>query len=128
MFDVLKGAYAEKNKSEGKNITKETMVPYLTSFFHNGRQIRRDAVRAIKQRLDAFQAALEHNDSFRFYSTSLLLIYEGAEPATHPEAPEVRCDVRMIDFAHVHVLEEDFKNDDGYAWGLDNLVHLIGQI
>jgi hypothetical protein len=125
VFDHAKGAYAERNKDEGKKVTKETIVPHLASFFHNGREVRLDALRAVKRKLAQLRTALQQDGAFRLYSTSLLLVYEGGES---DGTDDVRCDVRMIDFAHVYPLDEGADNDDGYTWGLDNLIDLMEQI
>jgi len=129
VFDVVQDAYLEKNKDAGKKVTKDTIVPHLAAFFHNGRAQRMDVLLRIKQKLNDLLLALrklDAKDSYRLYSTSLLFVYEGAERDS--SSTNAKCDVRMIDFAHVHPLTEGTENDDGYVWGLGNLVGLLERI
>ncbi|KAJ4456830.1 putative Inositol hexaphosphate kinase 1 [Paratrimastix pyriformis] len=64
---------------------------------------------------------------YRFYASSVLVIYEG-DPEAAEGAP-VR--VRHIDFAHAHRFQ-DYPGmalpDDGLQWGLQNLLELLGQV
>jgi hypothetical protein len=62
------------------------------------------------------------DDKFRFYSTSLLFVYEG-----DPSEPQ-HIDLRMVDFAHTFTLEDNTVNDDGYLFGLRNLIDIVEQI
>jgi inositol-hexakisphosphate kinase len=126
VYDVVRSAYTERNKDEGKKITKDTIVPHLAAFFHDGRGVRAAALRGIKRKLAELRTALREEGAFRMYSTSLLLLYEGAEPES--DEADVRCDVRMIDFAHVYPHIEGTESDDGYMWGLENLINLLEQI
>jgi len=65
----------------------------------------------------------KEQNHYRFYSTSLLLIYEGDLLAKEKEV-----DIRMIDFAHTFGLEEGEEQDDGYLFGLKNFIQLMENI
>lgn len=61
--------------------------------------------------------------NFRFYSSSLLFIYDGKQD---PDSqPEVR--LKMIDFAHVHPIQDNRK-DEGYIFGLKNLIEQLEKV
>ena len=62
------------------------------------------------------------NKNFHFYSSSILLVYEGDE---HAEATLDVAKLRMIDFAHV--LRADTR-DTGYLDGLYSLLRIIDEI
>jgi hypothetical protein len=63
--------------------------------------------------------------SFRFYSTSLLLIYEADNNELNFKPAKV--DVRMIDFAHTFP-RGDREDDTGYMLGLRNLISLLEHV
>lgn len=70
-------------------------------------------------------------EGYRFYSGSLLLMYDGAAPAPESEeAADAAIDVRMIDFEHSTF--PGFRNDapytgtdSGYLLGLRSLAATI---
>uniref|UniRef100_A0A3B5QAF7 Kinase n=1 Tax=Xiphophorus maculatus TaxID=8083 RepID=A0A3B5QAF7_XIPMA len=114
------------NKYHGRKLTLAGFKEALYQFFHNGRRLRHELLSPVLRRLREMQAALEACESYRFYSSSLLIIYDGDPPRTparprhrggeeagglsgsgsshsshgagEVSSPEV--DVRMIDFAH----------------------------
>lgn len=47
---------------------------------HNGTQLRKDLFEPILSKLCRLKAVLERQASYRFYSSSLLIIYEGKDP------------------------------------------------
>eukprot|EP00050_Salpingoeca_kvevrii_P006346 m.288835 g.288835 ORF g.288835 m.288835 type:complete len:387 (+) comp12032_c0_seq1:41-1201(+) len=57
---------------------------------------------------------------YRFYSSSLLLLYEGA-------GPTARADIRMIDFAHTSKTSDEGP-DEGYILGITNLISQMQDI
>jgi len=64
---------------------------------------------------------------FRYYSSSLLFLYDGASTSKNSVEPKVN--VTMIDFAHTYFDEskalENADSDDGYVFGLKNLKKLL---
>lgn len=64
---------------------------------------------------------------FRFYTSSLLFIYEGDVQATKGRPPRV--DIKIIDFAHaIPKADKDGEGDDGFLFGLRNLTILFQNI
>jgi len=90
-------------------------------FFNNGESIRKDVIKAFLPKLKQVEQWFKSQKHLRFYSSSLLFIYEGS--STEP----VKVDVRMIDFAHVHEIHDGGK-DDGYITGLTNLIKAFEQL
>ncbi|XP_028854255.1 inositol hexakisphosphate kinase 2-like isoform X3 [Denticeps clupeoides] len=142
------------NKYQGRKLTLPGFKEALFRFFHNGRRLRRELLAPVLRRLRDMQAALEACESYRFYSSSLLIIYDGAPacprrppdqqdedgeeegasggPSRRSDGPAV--DVRMIDFAHTtcrHYGEDSVVHegqDSGYIFGLQNLITIISQL
>lgn len=107
-------------------MTVNTIQSKLGQYFSNGRGFRKDVLLKFIERLKQLIEAVEDEDHrYRFYSTSLLFIYEG-----HIEEgdTDVLCDMRMIDFAHTFPYCEGDPKDDGYLFGLRNLLQLFKQI
>lgn len=81
--------------------------------------------------------AVEQLESFRFYTSSLLILYEGKNtdgnsnessrppterPFTKRPSTSSPVDVRMIDFAHSVHSPKDQGPDQGYLFGLKSLI------
>ena len=88
----------------------------LITFLHNGQQFRTELIEPLRYKLQKLHKVIEKQHSFRFYSSSLLLMYEGHIDETKEQEngrskqDQVgrnnsssllnKVDVRMIDFAH----------------------------
>jgi len=94
----------------------------LHAFFFNGNEIRLDVIKHFIERLTILFSWMEIQTHYRFYSSSLLFVYDGV--------PELKADVRMIDFAHVSEIKDN-RVDEGYVKGfrklIDSLRRLIPQ-
>lgn len=98
-------------------------------FLNNGSGIRFDVIPEIISRLNTLKTVVERLDSWRFYSSSLLIIYEGKK-----ETVKSKVDVRMIDFAHTTngaYVEDEVLHvgpDRGYLFGLTNLIEVFKSV
>ena len=114
------------NKYHGRKLSVQGFKEALYQFFHNGRYLRRELLGPVLKKLAELKAVLERQESYRFYSSSLLVIYDGKERpevALDSDAEDLEdlseesadesagayafkpigassVDVRMIDFAH----------------------------
>lgn len=77
------------NKYHGRKLTLAGFKEALYQFFHDGCRLRRELLSPVLRRLREMQAALEACESYRFYSSSLLIIYDGDPPRT-PSRPRHR--------------------------------------
>lgn len=77
------------NKYHGRKLTLAGFKEALYQFFHDGRRLRHELLTPVLRRLREMQAALEACESYRFYSSSLLIIYDGDPPRT-PARPRHR--------------------------------------
>lgn len=97
---------------------------------------------------------MEHQSAYRFYNTSLLLIYEGdgsesedntcystkvekdhQRPATdQKKSSRTHVGVRMIDFAHVQCNNQNMNSelrqvlDESYLFGLRSVIRILEEI
>ncbi|KAM6927409.1 inositol hexakisphosphate kinase 2-like [Xenentodon cancila] len=71
------------NKYHGRKLTLPGFKEALCQFFHNGQRLRQELLSPVLSRLRDMQAALEACESYRFYSSSLLIIYDGAAHRKH---------------------------------------------
>ncbi|XP_024282736.1 inositol hexakisphosphate kinase 2 [Oncorhynchus tshawytscha] len=71
------------DKYIGRKLTLSGFKEALFQFFRDGRRLRSELLSPVLRRLREMQAALEGCESYRFYSSSLLIIYDGEPPRTH---------------------------------------------
>ncbi|NXQ24932.1 IP6K3 kinase, partial [Alaudala cheleensis] len=140
VYQADTGHFLCKDKYYGRRLSPEGFRQSLRQFLCNGKQLRTELLEPIILRLKALLAVIRKQSSYRFYSSSLLIIYDGQEHkegADHrlpfAKAHPCRVDVRMIDFAHT-----TFKGsksgpnstphdgpDHGYIFGLENLIKIL---
>nr|XP_003473961.1 inositol hexakisphosphate kinase 3 isoform X1 [Cavia porcellus] len=142
VYQTDKKHFLCKDKYYGRKLSAEGFRQGLCQFLHNGARRRTELLQPILQRLQALLTVIRAQSSYRFYSSSLLIIYDGQEPlemtpgGQHPpEAPQMaKVDVRMIDFAHT-TYKGSWKEhttydgpDPGYIFGLENLIGILQDI
>ncbi|XP_028652482.1 inositol hexakisphosphate kinase 3-like [Erpetoichthys calabaricus] len=139
-----------RDKYYGRTLTEEGFQQTLYHFLHDGHRLKKELIDPILQKLLCLKSIIERQGSYRFYSSSLLIIYEGKHqsnsnlghqkrsPAGYstepPPSTMPKVDVRMIDFAHTTY--KGARNntttydgpDLGYIFGLQNLIHILRKI
>jgi len=80
-------------------------------------QIRKLYVPVFKKRLQALEECLKNNATYRIYSSSILIVFEGDPELMSPE--KFHC--YAIDFAHCEEIK-DGGIDDNYLFGIGNLI------
>lgn len=65
------------NKYHGRKLSLAGFKEALCQFFSDGRLLRRELLSPVLQRLKEMRAVLEACESYRFFSSSLLIIYDG---------------------------------------------------
>lgn len=116
------GVFEFRDKYDGRKLKEADLIPEATWFFYDNFQVRVECVRLILERLCELRRYLLSQNHFYFYSSSLLLVYEGALDDVAP----ARVDVRMIDFAHT-VLSKG-NRDDGYLLGINYLIRILTNV
>lgn len=71
------GHYLCRNKYYGRGLSIDGFRQALYQYLHNGKALRQDLLEPILNKLRSLKTVLERQASYRFYSSSLLIIYEG---------------------------------------------------
>ncbi|NXF12913.1 IP6K3 kinase, partial [Smithornis capensis] len=144
VYQADTGHFLCKDKYFGRRLSPEGFRQALRQFLCSGNQLRTELLEPIILRLKALLAVIRKQSSYRFYSSSLLIIYDGQEhkdstaaldhhlpfPKAHGTNPS-RIDVRMIDFAHTTFRGSKSDPapydgpDHGYIFGLENLIKIL---
>ncbi|KPM05545.1 Csa-calmodulin 6 [Sarcoptes scabiei] len=110
------GKFICYNKYYGRKLTPETFRSTLKMFVSNENFRRHRLLERLIERLKKLRSVIVELDTFRFYTSSLLLIYEGNtcpcsqvedddedignEIKSCDQDPDTMLDVRVIDFGH----------------------------
>lgn len=84
-------------------------------------RVRIRSISSLLAQLRPIQGFFEENKSLKFYSSSLLIVYEGDKNSTNPDMAVIK----MIDFGRVR---REPGGDEGYRLGLKKLKSLIDTI
>jgi hypothetical protein len=138
VFDPRLGEHVARRKSWGKRLTDDTFRAGLHAYFNvaiddnvalqpNTRICA--VLRRFVARLDQIAALMRSQTQFRFYSSSLLFVYEGDNNKNNStdETADDPVSLSMIDMAHVFPFRaDDGVGDNGYSDALDTLrTHLL---
>ncbi|XP_016984462.2 uncharacterized protein LOC108048378 isoform X1 [Drosophila rhopaloa] len=119
--------YAKRDKYWGRELNEGGFKTALHDFFYNGYRLRIRVIRKILQRLLQLRRVIEKQSSYRFYSCSLLIVYEGFEenPMAHPpsmgvdewpEAPRsATVPGTVFDYHPENSIDEDDLEDEDEA-------------
>uniref|UniRef100_A0A8B9FEG9 Kinase n=1 Tax=Amazona collaria TaxID=241587 RepID=A0A8B9FEG9_9PSIT len=152
VYQADTGHFLCKDKYYGRKLSPEGFRQTLRQFLCNGNHLRMDLLEPIILRLKALLSVIRKQSSYRFYSSSLLIIYDGQEPKenmapldNHLHFQKTNCttshgphhsrvDIRMIDFAHTTFKGSKCNHttydgpDHGYIFGLENLIKILQNI
>lgn len=91
VFQVYQGKtghYLCHNKYYGRRLTTDGVEDTLYEYLHNGYNVRTELMEPIIERLRRLHTMLSKQIAFRFYSSSLLIMYEGADESLLMEEDE----------------------------------------
>jgi len=140
--------YLRRDKYEGRKLNHASFDFMLREYLSDGKVLLTRTIRAFIARLRTFMETLGVESGFRFYSSSLLMVYEGWPQEGTPPVCEVcrttltntdlalsehvcefgsdHADVRMIDFAHTFRIStpSEYINveEGGLLFGIKNLI------
>lgn len=117
-----RNAFEFKDKYHGRTLKGEHLIPEMKWFFSDGYDLRRRSVALVLEKIKFIGEKMKTQTFFRFYSSSLLIVYEG-----DTNLPD-RVDVRMIDFVKTQWDMNETKVDDGYLVGINTLIRLMETI
>ena len=141
VYQVTTEEYICHSKYHGRRLDCDGVRRTLRCFLHNGRRPLSELLLPILERLRRLHSIIEHLVSYRFYSSSLLIMYDGAITESERCAMDEDSDdkrpsvaVCMIDFAHS--THSNFPGDQvvhqgpdrGYLFGLANLISLFEEM
>lgn len=130
VYQIDSGRYIFTDKYCGRTLSVDGFRSSLKEFFNNGRTKRFDILPEIIERLQTLCETINSLIKYRFYSGSLLIVYDGL-PQTN------LIDVRMIDFAHsIDGSSSDESSastnlsgpDKNYLFGLERLIDVFREI
>jgi len=127
VYSTESGKYLCQDKYHGRLLTPTTITDALRKYFElstgappSSCARSRSIINGFLERMQQLKQVVEGQKGMRFYSSSLLLMYDGD---LQNDAPRV--DIRMIDFAHTTFEQNDGGQselpDEGYLFGLCNL-------
>ncbi|XP_034831732.1 inositol hexakisphosphate kinase 3 isoform X1 [Maniola hyperantus] len=96
-----KGSCVRRDKYWGRALSEGGLREALRDFFAAGGGLRARVVRRVLRDLDALGRAIAKQTSYRFYSTSLLIVYEGDVPCAQP-ASESGASSSHFDMSTLH--------------------------
>jgi len=78
VYQVSLGRYICRTKNYGRSLSAEGLKSALRQFFCNGLLVRTDIIQALLVKLSKLKKLLSGLDSYRFYTSSLLVTYDGS--------------------------------------------------
>jgi inositol-hexakisphosphate kinase len=133
VYQIDSGSYIFTDKYRGRVLTVDGFRSALVEFFNNGHALRLDVLPGILERLESLYITISSLLKYRFYSGSLLIVYDGS-----PQSNLI--DIRMIDFAHTirgsttpndessASLTNHIGPDKNYLYGLERLIEVFREI
>eukprot|EP01086_Lenisia_limosa_P015906 TRINITY_DN5403_c0_g1_i1.p1 TRINITY_DN5403_c0_g1~~TRINITY_DN5403_c0_g1_i1.p1 ORF type:complete len:368 (-),score=39.38 TRINITY_DN5403_c0_g1_i1:48-1151(-) len=109
------------DKFEGRKITPDTVSNAIMQFFlSSSSELRVAIVESVLIKLKELLTFLESSKKYRFYSASILFVYDAAAPDTQ------NVEVKLIDFAHSYL--DSAEPDLGVIRGATSLVHILSSL
>uniref|UniRef100_A0A0N4ZNM8 Kinase n=1 Tax=Parastrongyloides trichosuri TaxID=131310 RepID=A0A0N4ZNM8_PARTI len=124
IWDKDEKKYLQVNKYEGREMTEYHFLETILHFFKRAGQERR---RNLFEKLTGLKKVLLDAEGFRFYSSSILIAFEGDDSSDK----NTSVSLSMIDFAHSTFngfKEEDITYtgyDEGYLLGVTYLINIL---
>jgi hypothetical protein len=122
-WNVAESRYEFRSKLQCRPLTLTEVKNEISVFMMNNRELER----AYRRQLQRLRVAFSQQTVFRFYTSSLLFVYDAEDPL-----PTAR--VTMVDFAYTYESKEllqggdpdaDFAYDVGYLKAIDTLLSLL---
>lgn len=77
LFNELLNEFTFKDKYYGRSLDENEFIKACLGFFNNGLRLRKCVIDQVICKLRELRASIEKQTCFRFFSTSLLIAYEG---------------------------------------------------
>ncbi|KAJ6647286.1 Inositol hexakisphosphate kinase 2 [Pseudolycoriella hygida] len=83
--------YMKRDKYWGRELNESGFKDALHNFFHNGFVLRTKIIHKVINKLEQLRRVIERQSSYRFYSCSLLIVYEGYEEPRVNQIDDENC-------------------------------------
>ncbi|KPI83506.1 putative inositol polyphosphate kinase-like protein [Leptomonas seymouri] len=122
-WNAAESRYTFRSKLQCRTLTLNEVNREISAFMLNNRELKR----VYRRQLQRLRIAFSQQTVFRFYTSSLLFVYDAEDPL-----PTAR--VTMVDFAYTYESREllqggdsdaDFAYDVGYLKAIDTLLSLL---
>mmetsp|Transcript_3136 Transcript_3136/g.8915 ORF Transcript_3136/g.8915 Transcript_3136/m.8915 type:complete len:286 (-) Transcript_3136:243-1100(-) len=113
-------------KANGYILTMTTPMEQILGFFlGDGKRVSKRLIWGFKEKVEVLLDAFKKQRTYQFIGSSLLFVYDG-QPDSNTK---LRCEVRMIDFAHVIEPEEAKEiGDPYYVTGLETILRALDSL
>jgi Inositol polyphosphate kinase len=108
-----------KDKYEGRVLSQDGLYNAIGAFLPADKTTRDALIQDFISKLHLLTEVLENLNGVRFWSGSLLLVYDASDPIGI---------LKMIDFAQAGILEESLPPDKEYLYGITNLIRYLNAI
>eukprot|EP01112_Ceratiomyxa_fruticulosa_P001078 TRINITY_DN1105_c0_g1_i1.p1 TRINITY_DN1105_c0_g1~~TRINITY_DN1105_c0_g1_i1.p1 ORF type:complete len:262 (-),score=44.59 TRINITY_DN1105_c0_g1_i1:86-871(-) len=109
------------DKNWGKKLSAETLPHAIKTLMNRKHHLVPVIIEKLKEMLEWF----EQNYQYVFTGTSVLIVFNGGE-VSGADVENIK--VKIIDFAHVCEITEKGTRDEGYIFGLQNLIKCFEQL
>jgi len=117
-FDPATGDYRRQDKADCRLHTKWEVQAQLAAFVSASGRVRHDVLTPILTKLLRLRALMELQTEWLFYTSSLILLYDGSPGLADPAA-----NVVLVDFAHTIPAHGDV--DLNFLEGLNHLIEVL---
>ncbi|KAI8341051.1 hypothetical protein BC941DRAFT_499673 [Chlamydoabsidia padenii] len=100
VYDTQEQSFLFEDKYYGRTLTPDTFETTLARYLNNGQGCQIQYIPSLLRRLRQLASIIKSMDDYRFYTSSLLMIYDGALDSQRG------IDMRIIDFAHCVTQQE----------------------
>lgn len=141
----MKKSYKFHDGQTCKKILNEKFFESLKSFFFDGRSYQLDVLEELVKELHKLRDVISQLDTYRFFSSSLLVVYEGFKQETTENGTSTITDSFQVPYKPNHSLVDvrmiDFENvthsgytsdpvayhgpDEGALLGLTTIIDLL---
>jgi hypothetical protein len=117
-YNVKEKEYQSKDTKYGRSLDENTIIEAFKFFLFDGIEMRKNLVVKFIERLKEFILVMENQNEWRFYGSSVLLIYDG-------NVDNEKIDLRWIDFARTFPIINKNEIDESVLFGLNNLLKYL---
>ncbi|KAG5898275.1 hypothetical protein JTB14_008619 [Gonioctena quinquepunctata] len=123
VYDAERDVYHKRDKYWGRELDKDGFKEALCEFFDNSNGLRVSIIRKVIAKLEKLRRVIEKQSCYRFYSCSLLVVYEGScgPPRVSVTKPDSFCSNRLEPFCDEDCTQEseDNSRDAHYCYDAD---------